>query len=370
MRKVVHFIQTSHPPQHQKAEMPFIFKDPSVNTDYFTDDHASGGEGGQAFNHIKINEGAILTKIKAWKRDWRIGAIQVWMSDGSNYLAGKPGGGESSEFKFKKGETIVSLNVQASGPYSSILSRRRLGAIWFKTSKDRSWGIFSRNLTADGRYWPEVGSGVCCGVFGGSGDAIDRFGFAMLRPVESSMLSEIKYPQLNIEIVATRPTTVAHQIFCNGSKTEQTFTLSGSRSVTIKREWSLSTQLSMTFKMEVTAGIPEVASVTSGFSWTVGSTSTHAVSNTETETQSWSWPLKCPPHTKILGEATMYADDIDTPYEGVVELRLKNGKSFKYKVKGVYRGMNARSGTVTVKSLGPCASEESLTEEMYQTSLW
>ena len=337
--------------------MPYIFPDSAINKDYFTDNHASGGEGGSRFDFIKLDKGAILKRIKIWKRDWRIGAVEVWMSDGSNHVAGQRSGW-SSEFKFKKGELIEKLNVQASDAQSSRLSRRRLGAIWFKTNKGRDWGVFSNDLPASGRYWPDVGSGVCCGVFGAEGDAVDRFGFAMLRPVKKATLIDVKYPKLDMEIVASRPDVVAHQIFKNGTAKEQSFTLSGSKAVTIKREWSVTAALSMTWSTQVTAGIPEVASTTTGFSWTVSMSATHTLSSTNTETRTWSWPLVCPPHRRIMGDATMYSDDIDIDYEAKMELQLENGKKYQYEVKGVYSGMNARTGAVSVKDLGHYGEEE------------
>ncbi|XP_045167088.2 aerolysin-like protein [Mercenaria mercenaria] len=350
--------------------MPHIVVDKSVDLDYFTDNNASGGDGGNHFHFIKKDDGAILTKIKAWKRDWRISAVEVWMSDGSSFLAGKRAG-ENSEFKFRPGEVIAKLNVQASGPYSSVLHRRRLGAIYIQTNKQREWGIYCHGIKKEDDYWPDVGSGICCGMFGGAGDAVDRLGFAMLRPIKSSILCNVTYPRLASDIVATKPDMVAHQIFRNGSGTEQSFTLSGSRSVTIQREWSMSTEMSMTLSIEVEAGIPIVGSVTTSTSWTVSSTSTRKVSKTTTKTHTYTWPLKCPPYTSILGEATMYADDIDTPYEGEVKITLINEKSYTYKVKGTYKGMNARSGIVTIKRLGPYPSKESSEEEdMYQIWSW
>ncbi|XP_052819993.1 aerolysin-like protein [Mya arenaria] len=332
--------------------MPFVFPDTTVSKDYFTDNNASGGEGGSPFDFVKLDKGAVLKKIKAWKDNWLISGVEVWMSDGSNKLVGKRGG-PSGEFTFRDGELIKKLNVQASAPYSSVLKRRRLGAIWLETDKERSWGIYAHSLTEDGSYWPDVGSGICCGIFGSAGDAVDRLGFAMLQPISRAVLTDVKYPNLDMEIVASTPTTVAHQVFSNGTDLDQTFELSGSRSVTITREWSLTTSLSMTISVEVTAGIPEVVSAKTGFSWTVSSLATHSVSTSNTETKTWRWPLVCPPHSRILGEATMYADDIDTEYEADMELQLKNGKTYRYHVNGVYNGLNARSGNVKLDNLGP-----------------
>ena len=332
-------------------EMPFTYPDSAVNTDYFTDNNASGGEFGSSFQFIKL-EGTILKKVKAWRQDWRIKGVEVFMSDGSSHLAGKREGEEYSEFTFQSGERITKLNVQASAAKSP-QGNRRLGAIWFQTSNNNDWGIFSKNLEENGKYWPEVGSGICCGIFGAGGDDVDRLGFAMLRNIKESMVTNVQYPYLSTQIVATTPDTVAEQEFSNGTSVAQTFELKGSKTVTITRSWSLSNTLSMTLQAKVTAGIPLVSSVESGFSWTVSSTSVYELSKTVTEESSWSWPLICPPRTKILGTATMYADSIDTEYVADMELQLENGKVFRYTEKGVYNGLNARTGNVTIEELGP-----------------
>ena len=332
-------------------EMSFIYPDYAVNTDYFTDNNASGGDTGSSFQLIRL-EGSVLKNIKAWRQDWRIRGIVVTMSDGSSYLAGKREGEEYSEFTFQSGERITRLNLQASAARSAV-GKRRLGAIWFKTSKNNDWGIFSRGLETNAQYWPEVGSGICCGIFGASCEDVDRLGFAMLRNIKESMVTNVKYPYLSMQNVATTPDTVAEQDFINSSSVAQTYELKGSKTVAITRSWSLSNTLSMTVETKVTAGIPEVASVESGFSWTVSSTSVYETSKTVTDERSWSWPLICPPRTRILGTATMYADNIDTDYVADMELRLENGKVFRYTEKGVYNGLNSRTGNVKIEELGP-----------------
>ncbi|KAH3868804.1 hypothetical protein DPMN_031957 [Dreissena polymorpha] len=332
--------------------MPYVFPDSHVSTDYFTDNNASGGEGGGSFTFITIEKGAVLKKIKAWKEDWRIRGVEVWMTDDSSRLVGSRNG-SSAEFSFQRGELITRLNIQASGPYSSVAKRRRLGAIRFQTNKNRDWGIYSSYLDDDAQFWPEVGSGICCGIFGAAGDDVDRLGFAMLREVNRSILTNVTYPNLAREIVATTPDTVAHQKFSNNTAIEQKFELSGSKSVSITREWSLSITLSFAHTVEVKAGIPEVFSVGTSFTWSVSGTSSYSQSSTTSETKSWTWPLVCPPHRRILGEATMYADNIDTEYEADMELHLVNGKVYRYKEKGIYNGLNARTGNVTVTDLGP-----------------
>ena len=326
--------------------MPFLYPNSLVNLDYFTDNNASGGPWGDEFAFIKLDKGAVLKRIKAWRSDWRIRGVEVWMSDGSRYLAGKRVG-DSSEYSFKKGERLTELNVEASDDQSP-QGYRRLGAIWFSTNKGNSWGIFSKDLEESGVYWQDVGSGICCGVFGAKGDDVDRFGFAMLRKINKSTIVDVEYPILSTEIVASKPETVAHQTFKNGGTVAQRFILSGKKLVTTTRAWSITNELSMSLTLTLKAAIPEVGEIGGETSWTVGITSSHSVSTTITKEQSWEWPLVCPPQARIVGTATIYSDEITTDYVGKVELQLDNDKVYNYTIKGEYHGLNVRTGDLNV----------------------
>ena len=335
--------------------MPYIFPNSDVNTDYFTDNNASGGSGGSTGTFVKMG-GEILTKIKAWKESWRIRGVEVFMSDGSSHLIGSCSG-SLQEFTFQSGERITTLNVQASGELSSG-GYHRLAAIYFQTNKDHSYGIYSDDLKEDGRYWPDVGCGICCGIFGAGGDDVDRLGFAMLRNVRDCIMTNVKYPNLSLEIVATTPEFVGDEKFSNGAGVEQSKTLEGKKSVTTTRSWRVSTSMSMTMEMKVTAGIPGVLSGETGFGWSVGYESVYDLTHSETLDKNWTWPLKCPPGRMIHGTATLYADNIDTEFEADVELLLENYKVFSYKENGVYKGLNARRGMVSVMDIGPVQNNE------------
>ena len=230
-------------------------------------------------------------------------------------------------------------------------------AVWglsiSKQTKITSLGSIRTNLKDDGRYWPEVGCGICCGIFGAGGDDVDRLGFAMLRNIKESTLMNVEYPNLSLEIVSNTPDSVVKQTFINGTSINQVFEHREERSVSVTKFWSLSSSLSMTVSMKVTAGVPLVSSVESGYSWTVGSTSTHELSETTTEEANWTWPITCQAGRKVEGTSISYADNIDTPYKADVELLLENNKVFMYTEKGIYKGLSVRSGYTSVVDLGP-----------------
>ncbi|KAH3717085.1 hypothetical protein DPMN_059863 [Dreissena polymorpha] len=48
----------------------------------------------------------------------------------------------------------------------------------------------------------------------------------------------------------------------------------------------------------------------------------------------------------------MYSDEISTDYEADIELQLENGKVYRYKGNGRYKGINARMERIKVKDAG------------------
>ena len=331
--------------------MPHLVTHCGVDTNIFTSNQASGGTGGSNVSFIKLDKGAIMTKIQAWKEKWRIRGVEMWMSDATSKLIGSRSG-STEVFELAIGENVTKLNVQASGEPSSG-GYYRLGAIYLETDRGRSFGIYSDNLKEDGRYWPSVGSGLVCGMFGSGGDDVDNLGFALLQPVKQARLVDVTYPNLDMEVVANTPETVASEYYTNETSVNQSYTLTGKKTVTTKREWSTSTAFESSMETSVTAGVPTVESAGVTASWTVGTTTEQSRSVTETEERGWSWPIICPAHTKILATGTMYSDNIDTEYKATMKIDLVNGYDYSYSVQGIYEGLNARNGVLKIEDLGP-----------------
>ncbi|XP_038053297.1 aerolysin-like protein [Patiria miniata] len=332
--------------------MPSLVPFSDINTKIFCTNQASGGSGGKAKTFIKMDTGAVMTKIQAWKEDWRIRGVEMTMSDGTQQLFGSRTG-SGSLFTLNSGETLRRLNIQASGQKSSG-GYVRLGAIWMETSQGRSWGIFSRYLTEDGRYWYDMpNSGIVCGMFGKYGDDVDCLGFAVMNPIERARLVNVTYPNLDLKVVADTPTIVASNEYSNGTSVNQSYTLTGEKTVTTERSWSVTTGFEMSYSVSVSASIPQVADIEASTSWTLSSETTHSRSETISEEQGWEWPIVCPPYMRIRASGTMYQDSIDNAYEAKVHIDLKNGQDYEYAVKGIYEGMNVRHGLLKVEELGP-----------------
>ena len=185
----------------------------------------------------------------------RIRGVEMWMSDATSKLIGSRSG-STEVFELAIGENVKKLNVQASGETSSG-GYYRLGAIYLETDRGRSFGIYSDNLKEDGCYWPSVGSGLVCGMFGSGGDDVDNLGFALLQPVKQARLVDVTYPNLDMEVVANTPETVASEYYTNETSVDQSYTLTGKKTVTTKREWSTSTAFESSIETSVTGRCPD-----------------------------------------------------------------------------------------------------------------
>ncbi|KAH3717084.1 hypothetical protein DPMN_059862 [Dreissena polymorpha] len=91
----------------------------------------------------------------------------------------------------------------------------------------------------------------------------------MLRNIKRTIQTNVLYPNLEITRVSTNPETIAHESLSNGTAREQTFRLSGSKTVNVYREWSVSATLLSSLNIEVRSPVPVVAIGDVKTTWTV-----------------------------------------------------------------------------------------------------
>ncbi|KAK7177188.1 hypothetical protein R3I93_001234 [Phoxinus phoxinus] len=292
-----------------------------------------GGQGGSEFSFTGQNNGASLEKIGVWLGEWQVKAVKVWLTDGRVGEFGKPEGRPYQEYKFTPGECFTSLSLWGNGAGS------RLGAIKFKTNQGReffakmtSWGLKTE-------YPMDVGSGFCLGVVGKGGSDIDKMGFMFLKAVESTVLTDVKYPTLHQLIPQVAVEDIKSLTFRNNSSVTQEQKVESSKKIITKSSWSVSASLSATFSVNVKAGVPGVAEVTKGFSFTVGVVSTYGRENTEERNETLSTDVDVPPGKKMDVSVTIGRATFDLPYTGTVKMTCNNGSVFAYATKGTYKGV-------------------------------
>ncbi|XDV19340.1 hypothetical protein PO909_024827 [Leuciscus waleckii] len=304
--------------------------------------HTVGGNGGGPFSCTGESNGASLEKIWVWVGEWQVRGVRVWLTDGRNETFGQSSG-PNQEYTFKPGERFTSLTLWGNGEGS------RLGAIKFKTSlggeffaKMTSWGLKTE-------YPMDVGSGYCLGVVGNGGADIDNMGFMFINAVESTVLTDVHYPTLHQLIPQVTVEEIKSANFRNDSSTTQHQKIESSKKVTKKSSWSMRNSFTATFSMSVSAGIPVVAEVTAGFSFSVGSESTYGQENTDERTEILSTGVDVPPWKKLDVSVTIGRAAFDLPYTGTVKMTCRNGSVFAYGTKGTYKGVTYTDIKVNTK---------------------
>ncbi len=94
-----------------------------------------------------------------------------------------------------------------------------------------------------------------------------------------------------------------------------------------------------TFKLDVKAGIPEVLEVSTGFTFSVGTESTHSLQETDERTKTLSNTINVPPKKKVHVSITIDRATFDMAYTGTVKITCKNGSVLQYETKGQYKGV-------------------------------
>ncbi|KAK9976507.1 hypothetical protein ABG768_021712 [Culter alburnus] len=301
-----------------------------------------GGDGGSPFSFTGENNGASLEKIWVWVGGWQVKAVRVWLSDGRDQTFGEQDG-DHQEFKFQPGECFASLSLWGNG------AGTRLGAIKFRTSLGReffakmtSWGLKTE-------YPIDVGSGFCLGVVGRGGVDIDSMGFMFLNEVQSTVLTDVNYPNISQLIPKVAVESVESMTYKNDSSVTQKQKVETSKKITQISSWSVSASLTATFSMEVNAGVPEIAEVKGEYSISVGIEGTYSHEYSDERTETLSTDIDVPPGKKVEVNITIGRANFDLPYTGTVKITCKNGSVLQYETQGTYRGVTYTDMKVETK---------------------
>ncbi|XP_064812333.1 aerolysin-like protein [Oncorhynchus masou masou] len=302
-----------------------------------------GGGGGIPFEFHGMKNGATLKKIGVAVEGWQVKAVRVELTDGRVATFGEAK--TFIEFEFGLGERITKLSLWGNG------AGTRLGAIKFKTSKDReffekmtSWGLKTE-------YTIDVGSGICLGLQGRSGSDIDCMGFVFLNAVKSTVLTDMKYPTLSLFKPQVTPEYVKSISHHNDTSLVQEESVTYSKTVTKTSSWSVSNKIESTLEVTVKAGIPNLVELSSGFSLTLGVEHSSSLEKSESITESDTINVKIPPGKTMDVEITVGKANIDLDYEAVVKITCMNGSQLVFPSKGIYTGVTYTSARVSTKEI-------------------
>nr|XP_023671347.1 aerolysin-like protein [Paramormyrops kingsleyae] len=299
-----------------------------------------GGQGGSAFEFTGTSNGAMLKKIWVWVCGWQVKALKVWLTDGQSNQFGNPAG-DYSEFTFEDGEQFTSLSLWGNG------AGTRLGAIKFRTNRSREFFAHMTEWGLKKEYPVDTGSGICMGILGRAGSDIDGLGFVFINTIKSTVLTNVNYPTLHRVVPSVAVEEIKSMTYQNTSTVSQEYKIETSKKITKKSSWSVSNNMSLTFKFEVQAGIPEVAEINTGFSFTLGSESTYNLENTEERTETVSHDVTVPPGKTVKASITIGRATVNLPYTGTVQITCLNDSVLEYQTSGTYKGLTYTKIIVT-----------------------
>ncbi|MEP0872897.1 ETX/MTX2 family pore-forming toxin [Trichocoleus desertorum AS-A10] len=311
---------------------------------------AIGGSGGNPFGFYGGTNGTLLQKIGVWAEGWMVKAVRVWLTDGTMQTFGNPSG-SYKEHSFQPGERMTRLSLWGNGKGS------RLGWIEFATDKGITFSHGMTDWKRNQEYPIDIGSGICCGVFGRAGSDIDNMGFVFLQKIRSSRLTDVTYPTLGLQMAVIQPRVIDSEEFHNSTSREQTQTFSVEEKITRKSSWSITAGLEYSYTSKVEAGIPEVATVGAESTWKVSISGTYGKEETEESTKRYDFPVVCPPNSRVKATATIKEGKLSVPYKGVIEVVLEAGSSFRYPIEGIYEGVSCSEVYFDIEEIGAAGYE-------------
>ncbi|XP_016398905.1 natterin-like protein [Sinocyclocheilus rhinocerous] len=291
-----------------------------------------GGNEGDRFWFTGESNGASLCRMWVWVGPSQVKAVRTWLSDGRKKTFGEPVG-EHTEFSFRPGERIATLSLWGNG------NGTRLGAIKFKTDKEREFFVKMTSWGLKTEYPMDVGSGFCLGLVGNSGRDIDCMGFLFLNNIQSVVLCDVRYPTIKQVTPQVSVEEIKSVTYKNKTSVGQRQTVETSKKIIKTNSWSVSENITATFKVDVKAGISDIAEISTGFSTTVGVENTCSCVHTSERTETLSTNIDVPPGKKINVKITIGRRSFDLPYTGTVRMTCSNGSVFSFQTTGKYKGI-------------------------------
>ncbi|XP_051784976.1 aerolysin-like protein [Erpetoichthys calabaricus] len=275
----------------------------------------------------------MLEKIAVWVGESQIKGMKIWLTNGEMKQFGYPYFWYPIEFTFQPGELFTSLSLWANK------DETRLGAIMFKTNKNREFLARMNRWEVNVEFRVDVGSGVCLGVIGRSGWEIDALGFMFLDSIKSIVMKNVEYTTLHQVIPSVTVEEIKSMTYRNKLTVGQEYTLDTSKTITRKSSWSVTNSLESSFSVSVQAGIPEVVEVNSQLSFKLGNIATYELETIEEKTEPLSYVIKVPPGKTMNINITIGRVNMYLPYKATVIVTGTDGSTYHYIKTGTYNGI-------------------------------
>ena len=214
---------------------------------------------------------------------------------------------------------------------------KRLGGIEFTTTEGN---VFSAKMidTAIGQETKiTVGSGVCTGITGNSGIDVDKLGFVFLKELDSCILNEVTYTDLNKNPVKVKQlNTEDYQNDGNVSKNE---IIHVKNAYTEEHHWPSTIRMVQLVDKSVSAPVPKIIWDKNSFKWTLTENQDLQESNSTLIDEDYDFKFLMPETSKITASVLVgEAKDAKIDYSGTIVMKTKDGSTFSFPTSDQYVG--------------------------------
>uniref|UniRef100_W5LXF1 Jacalin-type lectin domain-containing protein n=1 Tax=Lepisosteus oculatus TaxID=7918 RepID=W5LXF1_LEPOC len=289
------------------------------------------------------NDGATLEKIGVWVGGLKVNAVRIWLTNGKDREFGTPFGACRATI-YNKGPNSTVLPNNPHSPMYSISETTAVGEtrLYFHVTSREIKSSLLLDITLKMIY-----------VFNmrASYDVIGLDNLWMSNMVAQLLQRAI---QCNLSFFFPRSSVVnlKKTTYCRDLmpyKMNAVNTISPANKYLVSYEQSKPGSFTSTFNMQVKAGIPELAEVSTGFSWTVGTEDTYKLENKTETTEKLSFKIQVPAGKTMEVAITLGHANVDLPYKGTVKVTCRNGSVLRFDTSGVYKGLTYTKGSVVVK---------------------
>ena len=310
---------------------------------WYVPGYAIGGGGGSGFIICEFDASKVVRKVGVNYSSKYLRGIRVNYNDDTRSVQIGSASDSYKEITLQPAERITSASLWGNGVGT------RCGRIRFSTDKGQTLDA-GKNTSGQTEYPIDVGSGILAGFCGRASADIDALSFVILKPVASVVLSNVSYtaPPPN----TIRPVNLTNDVtYTNGGSVPVDFDFSNS--VQRTNTCTFTSEATMTFGMSVTvsAGIPEIAQVETGFNWEVSETHSRSVSTSESVTLSWGLRGTLQPGQRVVCSATCQYGTADVSYSARVTINFKSGASKSYTERGLMQNTQYAFATASVREI-------------------
>jgi len=151
-------------------------------------------------------------------------------------------------------------------------------------------------------------------------------------------LQDLSYPTLDSYAVGLTPQIYKTTLCNDDPTTEQSQSATFTKEIGTKHIWSVTASFSISDSLEVSGGVPEVATVKDTFTWTVGVSTTYSQEEDTTTSQTENYPVNVPNRTRVTGTFTWWNSECDVPYTANLYYTFSDSSSHSFAVSDTFKG--------------------------------